>query len=399
MGPLPLHSRPRDRELVAQLTRIQELRSDRQVRALALEEGHTSVRAAAQKVAELGRRLGLPLPAHPGPAAHQLDRFLTKAERADEAAEGAERELARLAREVEDLEERAARLESDRSELLTRLGEHGDGDTDRGLGSVERRIEAAAEAVRVRRELDREYPDLPRLEARIREAEAEGEPWLTSDDALMEARRHVESLTEQIERVAAEEEGATRDLRHLATMMTTDEVDGQIAAMEEEGRQLILEHDRKAVLAALLRAADRRFREENEPDVLRKASEHLARITQGRYTELVTGDPAQGPNLQVVDPESGRWVEVERLSSGAREQVYLSLRLAAMDHLDEGGERLPVFVDEAFVNWDPDRRGRVLGLIRDLAQHRQVIVFTCQPEWASALVEQGGRLVSLESES
>jgi len=86
---------------------------------------------------------------------------------------------------------------------------------------------------------------------------------------------------------------------------------------------------------------------------------------------------------------------VVHLSTGTREQVYFSLRLAIMDHLDSEGERLPVLVDEAFVNWDPSRRERLLGILDHLARTRQVFVFTCHPEWAEQLTGRGGRLVEL----
>ena len=39
-------------------------------------------------------------------------------------------------------------------------------------------------------------------------------------------------------------------------------------------------------------------------------------------------------------------------SQGIKEQVYFALRLAAIDHLDADEERLPLFLDEVFVNWD-----------------------------------------------
>jgi uncharacterized protein YhaN len=83
------------------------------------------------------------------------------------------------------------------------------------------------------------------------------------------------------------------------------------------------------------------------------------------------------------------------VSTGTLEQAYLSLRLAIVDHLDRGGERLPLFVDEVFVNWDSDRRARGLEVIAGLSALRQIFVFTCHPSVADELRARGGRLVTL----
>ena len=88
-------------------------------------------------------------------------------------------------------------------------------------------------------------------------------------------------------------------------------------------------------------------------------------------------------------------VAAENLSTGAREQLYLAMRLAIMGHLDHDRERLPVFIDEALVNWDASRRGRGLQLLRELAETRQVFVMTCHEPWAEELIAAGATRVDL----
>ncbi|NNF27618.1 MAG: hypothetical protein HKN73_10405, partial [Gemmatimonadetes bacterium] len=87
------------------------------------------------------------------------------------------------------------------------------------------------------------------------------------------------------------------------------------------------------------------------------------------------------------------------LSTGTREQVYLALRLAIIDHLDARGERLPLFMDEAFVNWDAGRRDRAFELMAHISKTRQVFFFTCHPEMAEELAQRGGRIIRLSEES
>ena len=196
--------------------------------------------------------------------------------------------------------------------------------------------------------------------------------------------------------MVAAEEGLSRELDHCEREMTTDQVDGEIASLQEALDATIRERDTKVVLAHLLRRADREFREKNDPDIIERAGSHLSAITDGRYVELIAPEVDPTASLMVTDPDTRQEVPVGSLSKGTQEQVYFSLRLAIMDHLDGEGERLPVLVDEAFVNWDPERRGRALGVLGRLAETRQVFVFTCHPEWAAELCERGGTLISLE---
>ena len=68
------------------------------------------------------------------------------------------------------------------------------------------------------------------------------------------------------------------------------------------------------------------------------------------------------------------------LSRGTLEQIYLALRLALIDHLDKDREGLPLFLDEALINWDGIRLKNGLELLKQIAQNRQIFLFTCH-EW------------------
>ena len=83
------------------------------------------------------------------------------------------------------------------------------------------------------------------------------------------------------------------------------------------------------------------------------------------------------------------------LSTGTKEQLYLAMRLAAMDHLDHDRERLPVFIDETFVNWDANRRSRGVQLLRELSERRQVFLLTCHESWAVEMIDQGANRITL----
>ena len=99
------------------------------------------------------------------------------------------------------------------------------------------------------------------------------------------------------------------------------------------------------------------------------ASEILNVITGGKYSRLFVDEAL---NLSVFC--EGKVIPAERLSRGSIEQVYFSLRMAALELLYE--EELPVVLDDAFVFYDEKRLKSALKWLSE--QSRQVIIFSCQ---------------------
>ena len=288
------------------------------------------------------------------------------------------------------------RLRGEEKAVRDRLAQLGGGDLAEGGRRFRARAEAAAGAARLRADLARAHPDLDVVQARIRAAEEEGEDWVVDEEALARRRARVAELEDRIERLVGRAAALEAEIEQLAQGETVDRVDGEIEVLEEELHGLERERDRKHVLAQLLREADRHFREEHQPELIRRASEHLASVTDGRYTRVLLSDGTGELTFRLRDARGSPPVPVAPpLSTATREQVYLALRLAAVDHLDREGERLPLFLDETLVNWDPERQERGLDLLARLADERQLFVFTCQPGAARALARRGAKVIRL----
>ena len=88
--------------------------------------------------------------------------------------------------------------------------------------------------------------------------------------------------------------------------------------------------DRAFVLARLVREADRRFRDENQPELLLRASRFLSEVTRGRYDRIELGDPGD-ESFYLREPSGTRTRKVgESLSQG--DQGAGLPRVAACDH-------------------------------------------------------------------
>jgi uncharacterized protein YhaN len=267
-------------------------------------------------------------------------------------------------------------------------------DIEAGLEAATRMRRAGEQATDVRNELERAHPNLEALAARLGELD-DDDGDQTGDDRLAEAKVTVEELSDRIEMLAGQAQDLRNTYERAAERTTADQIDGEIDALENEVRRLGREHDRKIVLAYAIREADRRFREEHQPDVIRRASGYLATITADRYDRIMVDDSGEFHVRGSFDNGTVSTVAAESLSTGAREQLYLAMRLAIMSHLDHDRERLPVFIDEALVNWDAARRMRGFQLLRELSQTRQVFVMTCHERWAQELTDAGANRIDL----
>ena len=62
-------------------------------------------------------------------------------------------------------------------------------------------------------------------------------------------------------------------------------------------------------------------------------------------------------------------------SDGTVDQLYLALRLAVAEELTPNA---PLVLDDALVRFDDTRLAAALQILREEAEQKQVIIFTCQ---------------------
>jgi len=106
--------------------------------------------------------------------------------------------------------------------------------------------------------------------------------------------------------------------------------------------------------------------------------ESLSQISQGRYSK-VRVDP-KSLAVFLTAPELGDTIGVERLSTGTRDLVYLTLRVGIAQLMSRTGEKLPLLLDDPLVQFDRDRQEEALEYLTLLAEQTQVFMFT-KDEW------------------
>jgi uncharacterized protein YhaN len=100
---------------------------------------------------------------------------------------------------------------------------------------------------------------------------------------------------------------------------------------------------------------------------------HFSTFTCGKYTrvKLSSGEL----QFQIYSNEKGDWVYPEKLSGGAIDQFYLACRIALV-RLLYGDSRLPLILDDPFVNFDAERLHETLNYLKGLSRDYQIILLT-----------------------
>lgn len=127
----------------------------------------------------------------------------------------------------------------------------------------------------------------------------------------------------------------------------------------------------------LLDWALKRYREERQGPLLQRASDYFAKLTCGEHARLIAEEEDGAVSLWSRRAGQGNArIGVDAMSEGTRDQLYLALRLAALESHLERNVALPFIADDLLVNFDDGRASAALSCLAELSQRTQVLYFT-----------------------
>lgn len=196
----------------------------------------------------------------------------------------------------------------------------------------------------------------------------------------------VETLLTEWAGVQAEIEHATKTQSELAVALA--DAQRKLDAMAGTDNAARAEARRQDALARMSVAADRyikvytaarllrwsidRYREEKQGPMLARASAIFGQLTLNSFERLRVDFDRHPMVLEGQRPDGHR-VGISGLSDGTRDQLYLALRLAALElHLAQAPS-LPFIADDLFINYDDARTEAGLRALADLSRQTQVI--------------------------
>ena len=236
-----------------------------------------------------------------------------------------------------------------------------------------------------RRQIEHE---IQRIETALREA-GDGQPVesLRTEAASIEP----DQLQVELNRLGTEAGQIVEDIsrlgaRHGQLKAAFDALNGSDAAARAAARQqeaaagmaeAAERYLRLKTAARLLQWSMERFRQTRQGPMLARASEIFQALTLDSFSRLlVDADSHDSPRLVSIRTDGNKPVEVPGLSEGTRDQLYLALRLAALDQQASQGSRMPLIADDLFINFDDRRTAAGLQVLGDVSRRMQVILLT-----------------------
>ncbi|PVX76334.1 ATP-binding protein [Paraburkholderia unamae] len=163
-----------------------------------------------------------------------------------------------------------------------------------------------------------------------------------------------------------------------------DAINGQAnAALAEAKRQEALsamgeaaeQYLEAATASRLLKWATDRYRDQKQGPMLRRAGEIFSGLTLGEFARLVV-DTERNPPALHARRGNGKSVEVNGMSEGTRDQLFLALRIAALELQLQSKAALPFVADDLFINFDDERAKAGFEALRNLSAKTQVLFLT-----------------------
>ena len=179
---------------------------------------------------------------------------------------------------------------------------------------------------------------------------------------------------EEVAQQVGQKEGRSEEISRFGWHTKLEETREQIA--DHEKRLLVL--NRKAQAARMLYEVLNEHKESAEKDYSVHFAKYINDLAKSFYGTDVHFNVSDSFEItsRIMDNKE---VEIEYLSTGAKEQLAILIRLA-LTQIVQVGEPFPVILDDEFAHSDPDRIAMMNNIFGEFGDDQQFIMLTCTPE-------------------
>lgn len=218
--------------------------------------------------------------------------------------------------------------------------------------------------------------DVDAFIARIGREDAE-----TLDGTITRLIQTQADLTQSIETVRAERQEAVRNQAAMTASRENAASYAQLAAfaaarMRKDAERFV----RLRLAVAMLKDRIDQFREQNQGPLMERASHWFSMLTGGAFggiaADYTEGDEPVITGVRHRDSAADARVSLDGMSEGTRDQLYLALRLAALEQHLRDHEPMPLILDDLLAHFDDARAGQALAALHSFGQRSQVLLFT-----------------------
>jgi len=189
-------------------------------------------------------------------------------------------------------------------------------------------------------------------------------------------RAEINKLEDSKAKCVSDRDGIDREfqIREAATALNAAAFQKSSAAARIDA--LTTEYLELQIGATLLTKAIALYREKNQDPLLKLAGEYFSTLTCGAFSALLIDHEGDQRSLRGVRSATGEHLDLDAMSDGTRDQLFLALRLAYIETQCDKGMPCPVILDDVLMAFDDARTAAALRAIRDLSRKTQVLIFT-----------------------
>ena len=209
-------------------------------------------------------------------------------------------------------------------------------------------------------------------------------------ETLPAPSRSRDAVTADLEAVRAAlaqaRSAADRLTGQLHGLTPLDQLRARRAELEDQRTGLEAEYSAIRLAMETLDHANTALQNRFSPELGRRAAEIFAQLTGSRYSGVVldrsfrlSAEPAGDPVFR----------DAALLSAGTLDQLYLAVRLAICDLVLPPEKQVPIVLDDALANFDDRRCAAALRFLKEAAEDRQILLFTCHSREAEFFAGDG----------
>lgn len=210
-------------------------------------------------------------------------------------------------------------------------------------------------------------------------------------DELRRLLTSMDTVALELERKAAEDEMVQLEAQEHQAINAAHEAQSALNAVDTSDDAAQAREDMESAVAryragvrpwaqlrlaeALLSEVLKRHREKAQGPVLALASRYFETMTAGRFVRLLV-DADDGNPVLLAQPAQGPAVSLAGLSEGTGDQLYLALRLAALEVQRTPERVMPLVLDDVFMTADDQRASCMFQALESFSNGSQVLVFS-----------------------
>ncbi|MGN6695891.1 MAG: AAA family ATPase [Aquihabitans sp.] len=206
-------------------------------------------------------------------------------------------------------------------------------------------------------------------------------------------RQHLDEAEADRDRCIQDRAAVQAEVDKLATSADVPRCELRVAGLEAEMVEAVTAWASLTLAHQMVEGTLAKYQRERQPDVVKRAAALFAQVTGGDYERLEVRDN----DVFAID-HAAREVPAHLLSTGAREQLYLCMRVALAESFSKTTP-LPLLLDDITVNADAGRQQQLSDLLVTVADTQQVFAFTCHDSVVEQLrqLRPDARVITLQA--